>query len=319
MADDNPLLPDDVQTILGRYSPEELAAYRARGMLDSRGIPTVPPGYANINSRGYPYYPGGSAEEMARNKQGWQYFQDAFKKGQNPFADSSDEVTASSDNSTTSYDPSKYIGRQLNFQEAKQFAQQAGFQGPKADLMAAIAMAESYGWTNAYNGVGRDDSYGITQINAKAHGDIAKEAYNNPLRAMQLAFDVSKGGTNFSPWTTYTSGAYKKYLDNPNLVAGGALKTGGKVPPDMTANAGLTGQINPLELPNTNDKELKDKVVNAMLEKPAQGGQLGGNMIANLLLLALSKNYKITPINYDPWKYAPKVEIKPMNSSGETA
>lgn len=47
----------DKATILAQYTPQELAAYRARGMIGPSGIPTVPPGAANINSSGQPYSP----------------------------------------------------------------------------------------------------------------------------------------------------------------------------------------------------------------------------------------------------------------------
>src|SRR5690349_20779670 len=51
---DNPLVPGgDVEQILSLYTPEELANYRKRGMLDSRGIPTIPPG-GKFNSSGMP-------------------------------------------------------------------------------------------------------------------------------------------------------------------------------------------------------------------------------------------------------------------------
>jgi len=99
----------------------------------------------------------------------------------------------------------------LSYGEMKQFALEAGFTGAAADRIAAIAMTESSGNIYAHNPKYPDDSYGITQINALAHGAVAKEAYGNPLRAMQLAYRISKGGRDFTPWTTYTSGAYRQF------------------------------------------------------------------------------------------------------------
>jgi hypothetical protein len=100
----------------------------------------------------------------------------------------------------------------LSVPEMVALAEQAGFKGEAARTIAAIARSESGGDPDAHNSVYPDDSYGITQINALAHGDKAKAAKGNPLRAMELAFEVSKGGTDFSPWTEYRNKGYQKYL-----------------------------------------------------------------------------------------------------------
>jgi LysM repeat protein len=73
---------------------------------------------------------------------------------------------------------------------------------PSAAFMAAeIAMAESGG--NQY-ALSPTDDYGYWQINA-SNGSLATfNAYGNARAAITLSND----GTNWSPWTTYTSGAY---------------------------------------------------------------------------------------------------------------
>jgi hypothetical protein len=73
-----------------------------------------------------------------------------------------------------------------SFGQMKTLAVNAGFKGADADYMAALAMVESSGNPRAHNPKG-EDSYGLTQINAVAHGPVAKEAYNNPQRAFELA------------------------------------------------------------------------------------------------------------------------------------
>jgi len=45
----------DLNAILAEYTPQELAAFRARGMIGQNGVPSVPPGVFKINSRGEPY------------------------------------------------------------------------------------------------------------------------------------------------------------------------------------------------------------------------------------------------------------------------
>jgi LysM repeat protein len=78
---------------------------------------------------------------------------------------------------------------------------QAGGNPADAFMAAEIAMAESGG--NQY-ALSPTDDYGYWQINA-SNGSLATfNAYGNARSAIILSDD----GTNWSPWTTYTSGAY---------------------------------------------------------------------------------------------------------------
>jgi hypothetical protein len=71
-----------------------------------------------------------------------------------------------------------------------------------ADFIAAeIAMAESGGNPNA---ISPTDDFGLWQINA-SHG---AEASLNPVVNARAAISISDNGTNWSAWTTWTSGAY---------------------------------------------------------------------------------------------------------------
>lgn len=91
-----------------------------------------------------------------------------------------------------------------------QLAKDAGFPNPK--LAAAIAMAESGGVPNALASTSREYSVGLWQINRKAHPEFTQEELSDPEKNAAVAFVISKGGTDWSPWTTYTSGAYKMFL-----------------------------------------------------------------------------------------------------------
>lgn len=107
----------------------------------------------------------------------------------------------------------------LSQSQIAMYAAAAGAANPT--LAAAVAMAESNGNTQAHNIVPPDDSYGLWQINMlgvlgpdrrKKLGISANSALYDPgtnARAMVL---ISGGGSNFSAWSTYTSGAYTKYL-----------------------------------------------------------------------------------------------------------
>lgn len=111
--------------------------------------------------------------------------------------------------------------------DIRSILQQAGFSGSGLDTAEAIVMAESGGNAHAYNGNAStgDNSYGLFQINMlggmgaerrKQFELSSNDALFNPLTNAEIAFHLSKGGTDFSPWSTYKSGAYQRYLGNPN-------------------------------------------------------------------------------------------------------
>lgn len=70
-----------------------------------------------------------------------------------------------------------------------------------AFLAAEIATAESGGNSGAISPTG---DYGLWQINI-SHG---AEASLDPVVNVRAAIAISGNGTNWGPWTTYTSGAY---------------------------------------------------------------------------------------------------------------
>jgi hypothetical protein len=142
--------------------------------------------------------------------------------------------------------PTPSPGGRLDFSALRDLATKVGFQGPAANTMAAIDMAESGGNPYAVNPADPGGSYGLSQINQGAHGPVAREAYGNAPRSMELAYDISRGGTDFSPWSTYKSGAYRKYLEDPGgAVAAGA---GGKPDPETMQVAQATRQAIPPEV-----------------------------------------------------------------------
>jgi LysM repeat protein len=77
----------------------------------------------------------------------------------------------------------------------------AGGRPAEAETAAAIAMAESGGNQYAHSPT---NDYGYWQIN----GSWGALATYNPLGNAKAAVHISGDGTNWSPWTTYTSGAY---------------------------------------------------------------------------------------------------------------
>lgn len=87
--------------------------------------------------------------------------------------------------------------------------------GLTADIAAAIALAESSGQANATNPTdnnGTQTSWGLWQISLGNHNEPSPD-WANPLANARLAVAKYQGaGNTFSPWGTYASGAYLKYL-----------------------------------------------------------------------------------------------------------
>lgn len=127
----------------------------------------------------------------------------------------------------------------LTFSQIKDLWTANGGNPNVAPVMAAIALAESGGRTDAANTRPPDASYGLWQINY--YGSLARgrtAAYGSPTelvadpnRQAKAAIAISGNGQNMTPWTTYTSGAYRA----PLAAAGGSL-------PALPAIAGVASQ-----------------------------------------------------------------------------
>lgn len=108
---------------------------------------------------------------------------------------------------------------------------EAGGNPSVANTMAAIAMAESSGNTQAidHDANGSTD-YGLWQINS-VHGYNPTLLLSNPLYNAKAAVAVYNS-SGLGAWTTYTSGAYEKYLNNDSSVTvnpgSGVTRPGGE-------------------------------------------------------------------------------------------
>ena len=117
---------------------------------------------------------------------------------------------------------------------------QAGGSKVLAPLMAAIALAESSGNSDAINPVdngGTQTSVGLWQVSTGTHDYPA--AWLTPLGNAQEA--VAKlQSQGITAWGTYTSGAYKQYLQGEAPPPGSVL-VGGQV---TQGGGGLGGFVN---------------------------------------------------------------------------
>jgi hypothetical protein len=117
-------------------------------------------------------------------------------------------------------------------------ASQAGFSKGTIPLAVAIALAESGGRAGAMNR-NSDGSIdrGLWQINS-THGSLSTFS---PLANAKAAYAISHGGHDWKPWTTFTSGAYKKYLTRGYSVIKKVRR-----PSHLTVSKGSGTAYNPL-------------------------------------------------------------------------
>lgn len=107
------------------------------------------------------------------------------------------------------------------------YARAAGFSGAGLVTAIAVALAESGGNPSAVgnnrNGAGRVTSVdrGLWQINSVFHAEITNACAFDPKCAAQAAFRISARGSNWTPWATFNSGAYRQFLARANTAAGG--------------------------------------------------------------------------------------------------
>jgi len=111
----------------------------------------------------------------------------------------------------------------LSAAQIYQFAINAGFTGQSAQIITAIALAESGGNPSNINYGDPLGSYGLTQINGAAWGLSTAQSALDPQTALNLAYSISNGGTNFTPWSTFTttnpSLSYGRYLTAASAAA----------------------------------------------------------------------------------------------------
>jgi hypothetical protein len=109
----------------------------------------------------------------------------------------------------------------LSAEQIARHAYEAGFRGPGLTTAVAVALAESGGRATAHNATPPDNSYGLWQINMLgALGPERRHQYHlesndalfDPDTNARVANSISGDGHDFTPWSTYTNGAYKDHL-----------------------------------------------------------------------------------------------------------
>lgn len=105
-----------------------------------------------------------------------------------------------------------------------------------------MAEAESGGRTEAHGDLslpqGRGQypgSLGPWQIFGAAHPSVSAGCAQDPQCAADQVKAISNGFTNWNPWTTFKTGAYRQFLQSPaDFVPAGAVPSAGGTAPGAT-------------------------------------------------------------------------------------
>jgi hypothetical protein len=109
------------------------------------------------------------------------------------------------------------------------YARRAGFSPEESVTATAIALAESGGRPRAHNPTPPDDSYCLMQVNMLGPlGPDRRARYRlrrnedlyDPATCMRVSYGISAGGSDWRPWTTWTRGTYRRYLDLAHQARG---------------------------------------------------------------------------------------------------
>lgn len=100
-------------------------------------------------------------------------------------------------------------------------ARKAGFTGADIPIAVAVAFAESGGNPNSVNRANRNGSvdYGLMQINSVHSALLRTGNWADPATNMRMAYRVfADAGKRWTPWATFNSGSYKKFLAKGTLA-----------------------------------------------------------------------------------------------------
>ena len=116
---------------------------------------------------------------------------------------------------------------QLSDFEIAEYATAAGFAPSQVATAVAIALAESGGKTDARNTAGNhppSTDRGLWQINSYYHPEVTDTQAYLPAANAAAAYRISGEGADFTPWVTYTSGAYHLFMARANIAAASVQK-----------------------------------------------------------------------------------------------
>lgn len=127
--------------------------------------------------------------------------------------------------------------------QVAEVAYAAGFRGTGLEMAIAISRAEdSSGRIDAVNKAGNSPpsrDRGLWQINDYFHKEVSDAQAFDPLQCAKAAYRISSSGSSWKPWSTFTNGAYKKYLPDARVAAAKVTASGGSA--GTASSSGTTG------------------------------------------------------------------------------
>lgn len=114
-----------------------------------------------------------------------------------------------------------FVSGNLTAAQIGSYAAAAGFTGADLKTAIAIALAESFpsGNPNSLNSADPGGSFGLWQIDLGFHPEYQGVNLYDPQTNANAAYAIyAAAGNSFTPWSTYTNGAYTAYL---NAAEGG--------------------------------------------------------------------------------------------------
>jgi hypothetical protein len=106
-------------------------------------------------------------------------------------------------------------GHLFNFDQLEQLWDNAGGPVSEEQDAAAIGLAESGGCSsdlNTHDNGGTQTSFGIWQESDGTHNPPVADVLNPEVNAREAVAKYVGAGNSFSPWGTYTSGAFEAFL-----------------------------------------------------------------------------------------------------------
>lgn len=117
-------------------------------------------------------------------------------------------------------------GRKLSVEEAIALCFRIGFREGGLRTAVALMTAESGRYVEAYNinasadGQSRSLDRGLFQINTIHIDNLGMAESFKAVPNASYAFDLSLGGSNFTPWSAYNSGAYEQFMRTVRIAWG---------------------------------------------------------------------------------------------------
>lgn len=201
----------------------------------------------------------------------------------------------------------------------------AGFRGDALATIVAIAGAESGYDTDAVGDQTRageptsdgriwGPSIGLLQIrsiNEENNTGRERDAsrLTDPAFNMQSGYKISSGGTKFTPWSVFRSGAHRRHLDDARNAAGAVVARGGlpgssgaattAAPPP--GSLGVSGDRRPVAGRLQESYEVLGRIEGFTVDgRPIEGGRLQDLAISAHVSLAVDQVSQITLTFADP-------------------